>query len=187
MSESITYFEKEGKENTDKLIALVKEKVKNSNIKYIAIASVSGKTALKLSDEIKDVNIINVSHYCGFTSPNTSEITEETIAKLEKRGIKTFQGSHAFSGGCRGITNKFGGATYLDVISQTLRMFSQGMKVACEISLMLSDAGMIPVNEEIISIGGKAQGIDTAIILTSVNTANIFDMKIHEIIAMPRP
>lgn len=42
MKESITYFEKPGKKNTDELLDIVKEKLLNSNIKYVAIASVSG-------------------------------------------------------------------------------------------------------------------------------------------------
>ncbi|MCC7553303.1 MAG: hypothetical protein KO202_02255 [Methanobacteriaceae archaeon] len=187
MKESITYFEKEGKENTDELISLIKEKIQKTKIKYIAIASVTGETALKLNNEINDIKIINVTHYSGFKSPNENEISNEMIKKLDENGIKTFQGAHAFSGACRGITNKFGGLTPLDIISQTLRMFSQGVKVSCEISLMLADAGMIPVGEEILVISGTGQGIDTAIILTPCNMANIFDLRIHEIIAMPRP
>ena len=187
MDKKITYFEKEGKENTDELIKLVKNRLEGSNIKYVAIASVSGDTALKLANQVDNVKIINVTHYSGFKTTNESEITEDMIKKLEDIGIKTFQGSHAFSGACRGVTNKFGGNTPLDIVAGTLRMFSQGVKVSCEISLMLADSGMIPVGEEILAIGGKAQGVDTALILTSANTSNMFDMKIHEIIAMPRP
>ncbi|WP_409199942.1 pyruvate kinase alpha/beta domain-containing protein [Methanobrevibacter sp. DSM 116169] len=187
MNETITYFEKEGKENTAELIRLVKQKVEKTGIKYIAIASVSGETAMKLADEINDIEIINVTHNSGFKEPNNSEISDEMIEKLKIRGIKTFRGSHAFSGACRGVTNKFDGVSPLDVVAQTLRMFSHGVKVSCEISLMLTDAGMIPVGEEIIAIGGRAHGVDSAIILTPVNTANLFDLKIHEIIAMPRP
>lgn len=187
MEKQITYFENEGKENTDELISLVKNRLNKSDIKYIAIASVSGETALKLAEEIENVNIINVTHFEGFKSPNESEISDEMIEKLESKGVKTFKGSHAFSGANRGVSNKFGGGTPLDIVAGTLRMFSQGVKVSCEISLMLADSGMIPVGEEIIAIGGKAHGADTALVLTPANTSNMFDMKIHEIIAIPRP
>jgi hypothetical protein len=74
----------------------------------------------------------------------------------------------------------------LDVVADTFRMFSHGVKVAAEISLMAADAGLIPVGEEIIAIGGRAHGVDTAVILTPVNSKNLFNMKFHEIIAMPR-
>lgn len=51
---------------------------------------------------------------------------------------------------------------------------------------MAADAGLIPVDEEIIAIGGRAQGVDTAVVLTPANMTNVFDLNIHEIIAMPR-
>ncbi len=184
----ITYFDKEGNDYTDELILAVKDKLDVSkNIKYILIASTSGESALKLANVIDDdITIINVSHNVGFSGDNESDISEDMIKKLEKEGIKTYQGLHAFSGAARGVTNKYGGYSPLDVVADTFRMFSHGVKVAAEISLMAADAGLIPVGEEIIAIGGRAHGVDTAVILTPVNSKNLFNMKFHEIIAMPR-
>lgn len=184
----ITYFDKEGDDYTDELISVVKDKLDVSdNIKYILIASASGESALKLREAIdKDVTIINVSHNVGFSGDNESDISEEMVKKLEAVGVTTYQGLHAFSGAARGVTNKYGGYSPLDVVADTLRMFSHGVKVSAEISLMAADAGLIPVGEEIIAIGGRAHGVDTAVILTPVNSKNLFSMEIHEIIAMPR-
>ena len=184
----ITYFDKQGEDYTDELISIVKDKLDMAeNIKYILIASASGESALKLAEAIdKDVTIINVSHTVGFSGDNESDISDEMIEKLESVGIKTYQGIHAFSGAARGVTNKYGGFSPLDVVADTLRMFSHGVKVSAEISIMACDAGLIPVGEEIIAIGGRAHGVDTAVILTPVNSKNLFNMKIHEIIAMPR-
>ena len=108
------------------------------------------------------------------------------IEKLEDAGIKTYFGSHVFSGAARGVTNKYGGYSPLDVVADTLRMFSHGVKVSAEISIMAADAGLIPVGEKIIAIGGRGHGVDTAVILTPVNAKNLFDLKFHEIIAMPK-
>lgn len=185
----ITYFDKEGNDYTDELILAVKDKLDISeNIKYILIASTTGESALKLAGAIDndDITIINVSHNVGFSGDNESDISEDMVKKLEAEGIKTYQGLHAFSGAARGVTNKYGGFSPLDVVADTLRMFSHGVKVAAEISLMAADAGLIPVGEEIIAIGGRAHGVDTAVILTPVNSKNLFNMKFHEIIAMPR-
>lgn len=184
----ITYFDKEGEDYTDELILAVKDKLDISeNIKRILIASSSGESALKLHAAIDgDVEIINVTHHMGFSGPNESDISEEMVKKLENVGIKTYLGSHAFSGAARGVTNKYGGYSPLDVVADTLRMFSHGVKVAGEISIMAADAGLIPVGEEIIAIGGRGHGVDTAVILTPVNAKNLFDLKFHEIIAMPR-
>ena len=185
----ITYFDKQGEDYTDELILAVKYKLDVAkNIKYILIASTTGESALKLHNAIDndDITIINVSHNVGFSGDNESDISDEMIAKLENVGIKTYQGLHAFSGAARGVTNKYGGFSPLDVVADTLRMFSHGVKVSAEISLMAADAGLVPVGEEIMAIGGRAHGVDTAVILTPVNSKNLFNMKIHEIIAMPR-
>lgn len=184
----ITYFDKEGEDYTDELIVAVREKLDLfGDIKCIVIASASGESALKLSEAVGDrVKIVNVTHHFGFSGENESDISEEMIEKLEERGIVTYFGCHAFSGAARGVTNKYGGYSPLDVVADTLRMFSHGVKVAAEISIMAADAGLIPVGEEIIAIGGRGHGVDTAVVLTPANAKNLFDMKIHEIIAMPR-
>lgn len=183
----ITYFDKQGNNYTDELIKAVKDRIESSDIKRIIIASATGESALKLYEEIDDdIEIINVTHHMGFSGDNESDITEEKIKELEKIGIKTYFGSHALSGAARGVTNKYGGYSPLDVVADTLRMFSHGIKVACEISIMAADAGLIPVGEEIIAIGGRGHGVDSAVILTPVNAKNLFDLQFHEIIAMPR-
>ncbi len=184
----ITYFDKEGENYTDELIEAVKDKLDvATDIKRVLIASSTGESALKLYDAIgDDVEIINVTHHMGFSGPNEPDITDEMVEKLENVGIKTYFGSHAFSGAARGVTNKYGGYSPLDVVADTLRMFSHGIKVGAEISIMAADAGLIPVGEEIIAIGGRGHGVDSAVILTPVNAKDLFGLKIHEIIAMPR-
>jgi hypothetical protein len=68
----------------------------------------------------------------------------------------------------------------------TLRMFGQGMKVACEIATMAADAGLVRTDEEIIAIGGTGRGADTAIVLQPSYTHRFFNLRIKEIICKPR-
>ena len=179
MSNQITYFEKEGVDNTDDLINIVKERLEESTIKNVVIASASGESAMKLADALNDdINIINVTHHAGFNEPNSLDISEEMIEKLEERGIPTVIASHALSGVGRGITNKYGGYSPIDIIADTL---------CAEISIMAADAGLIPVGEEVLAIGGRAKGVDSAAILTPANMTGVFDLRFHEILAMPRP
>ena len=56
-----------------------------------------------------------------------------------------------------------------------------------EISIMAADAGLIPTDLEVIAVGGTGKGLDSAIVLKPVHMGNFFDLKINEIIAMPRP
>lgn len=185
----ITYFEEQGNDYTDELIKAVRDKLEaTDDIKRILIASSTGASALKLYGAVEEfgVEIINVTHNMGFSAPNEADISQEMIEKLEDVGIRTFIGSHAFSGAARGVTNKYGGYSPLDIVADTLRMFSHGVKVSAEISIMAADAGLVPVGEKIIAIGGRGHGVDTAVILTPVNSKDLFSMKFHEIITMPK-
>lgn len=187
MEKKIKFFESSGEQNTDELIGLIKARKEELGIKNMVVASVSGKTALKIADEIPDMNIVNVTHHAGFKEKGKMEIDSEKKKTLEKRGIPTYTSSHALSGVGRGISNKFGGVTPVEVMAETLRMISQGFKVCVEISIMAADGGFIPTEQEIIAVGGNARGADTAVILTPAHMNSIFDLRIHEIIAMPRP
>lgn len=186
MEKSIYYFESPGEENTDKLVELVKQRKEELNIKNIVVASVSGKSALKLREAMDDVNIISITHHAGFREKGKLEITEESKNKLKEKNITFYTGSHALSGVGRGISNKFGGVTPVEIIAATLRLFGQGIKVCVEVTIMAADAGLIPMDSEIIAIGGTGSGIDAAVVLEPAHMNNVFDLKIKEIIAMPR-
>ncbi len=186
MEKGIYYFENPGEQNTDKLIELVKERKEELGIKNIVVASVSGKTALKLRTAMNDVNIVSITHHAGFKEIGKLEITEEYINKLKENDITFYTGSHALSGVGRGISNKFGGVTPVEIMAATLRMFGQGIKVCVEVTIMAADAGLISMDGEIIAIGGTGKGVDAALVLEPAHMNNVFDLKIREIIAMPR-
>ena len=71
-------------------------------------------------------------------------------------------------------------------MADTLRMFSQGMKVCVEIVVMAADMGLIPIEEEVISIGGTQRGADTAVVIKPAHIHEIYDLRILEVIAKPR-
>ena len=55
-----------------------------------------------------------------------------------------------------------------------------------EIVLMAADMGLIPIEEEVISIGGTRTGADTAVVIQPAHIHEIYDLRILEIIAKPR-
>jgi hypothetical protein len=187
MEKSIEYFENSGKENTEKLIEIVKRRIANSDIRYIVIASLSGETALKVADALGNmmhIDIISVTSQAHFKEKNSRELSEYR-AKMRYEGITPFVASHALSSVGKRIHNLDDATTPVEIIAETLGMFSQGIKVCGKISIMLAEAGLIPINEKILAIGGRKEGADSAAIITSAQMINIFDMRIHEIIAMP--
>ncbi len=187
MEKSIHYFENPGIENTDKVIELVKARKEDLGINYIVIASASGKSGVKLAQKIDDAHLVNVTHHAGFKGGDGIEVTAENRKELENYGVKIYTATHALSGVGRGISNKFKGVTPVEIIAETLRLFSQGVKVCVEISIMAADGGLIPTDSEIIALGGTGKGIDTAVVLKAAHMSNFFDLRVHEIIAMPRP
>lgn len=189
MEKSIHYFENPGEENTDKVIELVKIRREELGIDDVVVASASGSSGVKLAKSIADpnVNIVNVTHHAGFKGGDLIEVEDKYRSELQEMGVPIMAGSHSLSGVGRGISNKFGGITPVEIIAATLRLFSQGVKVGVEISVMAADAGLIPTDSEVIAVGGTAKGLDAAIILKPAHMGNFFDLKINEIIAMPRP
>ncbi len=176
-------FNKPGKENTGKTIEIALLAAKEKNIDYIVFPSASGFTA-SFFDNV-DRNLVCVTHAYGFAEKGKNEMSIETRERLEKKGIKVLTTTHVLSGAERGLSKKFGGIYPVEIIANTLRMFGQGVKVACEISIMALDSGFIPFGKPVIALGGTEEGVDTAIILIPSHAASIFDTKILEILCKP--
>ena len=51
---------------------------------------------------------------------------------------------------------------------------------------MVADAGLIPIDRDIIAIAGSSSGADTALLIKPANASRFFDLKIKEIIAKPK-
>ena len=94
--------------------------------------------------------------------------------------------AYAFGTLGRAVHWKFGGIQVDEIIANVLRLFSQGVKVGCEIACMAVDAGLIRTDEETISIGGAGGGADSAIVVLPSNTHTFFDMRIKELVCKPR-
>jgi hypothetical protein len=59
------------------------------------------------------------------------------------------------------------------------------MKVCVEIIAMACDAGVLPEGVKVIACAGTGNGADTAIVATSAASANLFNLRIHRILALP--
>ena len=180
------YFEKPGNENTEAVLHIAKQRAKELGIKTILVASTKGDTAVRAMDVLQGLRVIVVTHVTGMREPNIQEFTEENRKIVESKGGVILTTAHAFSGLSRAMHNKYNMHVLGEVIADTLRIFGQGMKVTCEITLMAADAGLVRTDEDIISIGGTGRGADTAVVLSPVNTRNFFDLKVKEILCKPR-
>jgi len=186
LEKSIVYFERAGAGNTGETIRLAKERADELGIRDIVVASNHGSTGLKVAEAFKGTgsNIVAVAVCNAFEKWTMSE---EERQKLLDVGVKVFKGIHALGDDVSSaFSERHGGKTYSEVVAQTLYRFCQGMKVCVEIALMAADAGLIPVDKEVLSIGGTSAGADTAIVVKPTYSRNFMDLEIREIIAKPR-
>jgi len=182
----IVYFNKHGENNTEAVLTLARKRAEELGIRDIVVASTTGETGARASEVFKGFNLIVVTHHTGFREPGHQELMVENRRVIEASGAKIFTGTHVFMNVERAIRSKFDTAYPAEIMAQTLRLFCEGMKVAVEIVAMAADAGLIPVDRDVISIAGTGRGADTAIVVQPANSSRIFDMTIKEIIAKPR-
>jgi len=201
METKIIYFDESGPRNTDRVIEAVKERLGQTNIKYVVVASESGRTALKVAKALKDsdVKIVCVSGYAGIRrveNRSWPDIKGEMREELETFKVKIldetpwifrssafdypFLGEHAPST----IIHKF--------LSRTM---GYGFKTAIEITLLAAEAGAIPTDDEVIAVAGTGWlggGADCAIIVkpSVLPDGSFIDLEngleVREIIAIPR-
>ena len=185
---TVHYFEEFGPQNTEETIKAAKKAASDLGLRYVVVASGSGSTGVKVAEAFSgsNVKVIVVTEYAGAV-----EFTEENRTRLEKLGATIVTGIHALLSPAESITKLYKGyCSENTIITEVLRRFSQGTKVAAEIVVMATDAGAIPVGEDVIAIAGTGDGADTALVIRSCNAYSFFDPKtgieFREIVAMPR-
>ena len=179
------YFENTGPENTEEALCIARQRAEELSIKTILVASSRGATAIKAMEIFKGMRVIVISHAFGFDAPHVQTFTEENRMIVESKGGIMLTTTHAFAGVSRAMRTKHNMYLLGDILADTLRVFGQGMKVACEIPLMAADSGLVHTDEDIISIAGTDGGADTVIVLTPVNSQYFFDLRVKEILCKP--
>jgi len=180
------YFDRQGKENTERTLEIAKARADELGIKTILVATTTGETGARAAEFFQGYNLVVVTHSTGFREPNEQELREEDRAAIERAGAKILTCQHAFGGVGRAVRKKLGTYEVEEIIAYTLRVFGEGMKVVCEIALMAADAGLARTDEEVIAIAGTGSGADTAVVLVPANAQTFFDMRILEILCKPR-
>jgi hypothetical protein len=188
VTKTIAYFKGTGPENTDETLKLAHERAVELGIRDVVVASSHGRTALKAAKifDAEKTNIVAVTICEGHRDEGWT-MTPDERKKLQDKGVKVHTGIHALGDDVgSAFSEKRGGTTIGEAIHETLYRFCQGMKVAVEIVLMAADAGLIPVDREVIAIAGTSEGADTAIVVQPAYPRKFLDLKIKEIVAKPR-
>jgi uncharacterized protein len=180
MESKIVYFEDRKPANTETTFQLVKERLINSGIKKLVIASTTGATAQKAVEFFKDagVKLIVVPHQFDFRR-KINPFPPELVKSLRDSGHEVHFGTMLFH------TGDFYESTAPILMANLLRCFSQGVKVCFEIVLMVTDAGLVMSGEKVIVIAGTARGSDTALVMQAASTQHLKRLRVHQILCKP--
>jgi hypothetical protein len=200
----IWYFDNPGEENTSDALNIAVERAIDLGIRYLVVASTSGKTATIAAERVKrtGISLIIVTHAVGFSSPGVWEFDASVADALRAEGVKIVTGTHVLSGLERAFSSspKVGGGSRSEAVSESLRriiavglkfaiecvLIAVGLKFAIECVLIAADQGAVPVLEEVVAVGGTANGADTVCVIRPSHTNRLFELQVREIVAMPR-
>ena len=195
------YFEKSGKESTEETLRIVLEAAKERGIDTVLVSPTTGYSALVVLRvfEGSGLKVIIVTHQTGYRALGVQLLPPEDRERLEEAGMVVYTGTDVLTGGVEiGMSRQRptksipqdGGIPSIvppvtTVVAHTLRLFSQGVKVCAEIVMMVVDAGLVPLDEKVVSVAGSHAGSDTAMVTTPSTSNRIRDLKLHEIIVKP--
>ncbi len=181
-----------GRKWTESTARAALERARELGIRDIVVATNTGYTVDVLLREKQnvcpeaDLNIVAVTHHVGFREPGEDEMGDGKREELNEKGVSVLTSTHLFANIERSVTGKWGGLYPGGVVSATLRIFGQGMKVCFEIAVMAVDAGLIPHGTEAIFLGGTGGGADTAVIMKPAHAKSFFDSEFLETVCRPR-
>ena len=195
------YFEKPGKEHTEETLKIALEAAREREIDTVLVSSTTGWTALEALKvfERSGLKLIFVTHQTGYRDAGVQLMPAETREKIDEAGAIVYTGTDVLTGGVEvGMSrqrppkkaSQEGRLPYIvppvsTIVANTLRLFSQGVKVCVEIAMMAADAGLVPTDRPLISVAGSHAGSDTAMVITPASSNRIRDMKFHEILVKP--
>ncbi len=184
--DTIVYFKEPGKANTEKALKLAYEYSEEYKIPKVVIATSKGATASKALDIFTDLEkLVVVTHVFGFIKPGKNEMDQDLLELLKKKNIAVLTTTHAFAGIDRAIRRKLGTWQIAELVAEVYRTFGQGTKVCAEIVLMAADAGLIPIDQDVLAVGGTGRGADTVWQISPANTFNFLDLKMKICLCKP--
>ncbi len=194
-------FDRPGPVNTESIVNAVKE---NAHLaEAIVVASITGESALKIARAVAGKQIVCVSCPQGMAwevdgmdtgifadipelrtlrdgwrsgglTRVPMEIPPQNRALLNEAGVAVIRGTIPFFGPSFSMRVHLGHISSLDIMAKTLELFSPGTLVGMECVLMAVDAGVIPEGIPVICCAGTERGLDTAWLVRSSASANIF-------------
>ena len=197
----VVYYEQPGKEHTEKTLRIALEGAKQREIDTIIVSSTTGYTAEKAAQIYKDngLKLIVVTHATGYRDKGVQMMPDETRSRLKSMKIEVVTCTDVLTGAVSvGIGRQrpeksdplearlpFITPPPNVIVANTLRMFSQGVKVCAEVAMMACDCNVVPSGKKVVVVAGSHSGADTAMVLEAAESTRIRDLKLQEILCKP--
>jgi len=194
-------FQRPGPVNTAETISILADAP--SDLRYLVVASVSGDSAVRVAERIKNRKVVCVTTPQGmFWEVNAMNadlfneipelrarreewvkkkldrvplgVTEENKRKLTALGVEIVRGTIPLFGPSFSMRLHLRKTTDMDVVAKTLELISTGTLVCMESVMMATDAGVIPEDELVYVTAGTEMGLDTAWIVKGCASANMY-------------
>lgn len=196
---TVYYFDEHWYQNTNKVIELVRKRILETGVKHIVVASMSGSTAVKFAEALKDLktHIVCVTgppswKEFGYPCPMISERMHELLDKYKIEVVDTVEeplGDTDFFHWWDKKVVKVPSEVMYEVL---VGIGGYGLKTAVEAVMMAVEDGKVPVGEDVIGAAGHDTGADAAVIMKATKFKEALGenkdkrLYIKEIIAMPR-
>lgn len=179
-------FVKAGEANTEETLRKAFDFAASLPGVTVVVASTWGATGAAAAQigQTRGIPVVVVTHNMGFKDAGVLELEPSHRSTIEASGAEILTGTMVLRGIGSAFRKKFGGSDE-EITAAVLRMFGQGMKVCVEMAAMVSDAGLVPPNEDIVCVAGTGRGADTAAWIHPASANNFFDIKIRQVICKP--
>jgi hypothetical protein len=186
MIRQVEYFEKTGKENTERCLEIVAALV-DEGFSHVVIATTSGETGVLFARRLsgKPAQLVAVTHNMGFAEPNQHDCLPQARREMEDLGAKVFTGTILTRGIESALMRKHQGVYPAYIVAETLRLFCQGVKVGVEIVVEACDAGLVPEGADVVAVAGTGRGCDTVVVIQAHPSHRFLDVRVRQIVAKP--
>lgn len=177
MEGRVVYFPEYGEQNTDAVIECVVGRLARGDISTVVVATSTGRTALRFAERLASrpgLRLIAVANAPG--SPY-GQMQPELKQALVQRGVIVVDyapyASAVYSND--GKPSVMGAPDLFVLVADIWRAVGgQGFKVAMEVPIMATNVGVLSPGERVIGVGGTATGADTAIVMKTAFSTDLF-------------
>jgi hypothetical protein len=165
------YFEEPGEQNTQEVLKAVFERMEETGIRTVLVASTTGKTGLTFAKAMEGkAKLITISY---------EKVSDGLKKNIEDLGAIMLDNQPLLL------------REHAQELRKALYAFGQGMKVCVEDAIIAVEVGVVEPYQDVISVAGTDKGADTAIIVRTTKLEERMSpdfnkrLEIREIICMP--